>query len=56
MAVYLCHEFPDLYEHEATIIDATPGASCSIGLRSIRVAVGRSATPAGSITPQARWT
>jgi misacylated tRNA(Ala) deacylase len=25
MAVYLCHEFPDLYEHEATIIDAAPG-------------------------------
>ena len=24
MAVYLCHEFPDLYEHEATIIDAIP--------------------------------
>jgi misacylated tRNA(Ala) deacylase len=25
MAVYLCHEFPDLYEHEATIIGAAPG-------------------------------
>ncbi len=25
MAVYLCHEYPDLYEHEATIIDAAPG-------------------------------
>jgi misacylated tRNA(Ala) deacylase len=33
MAVYLCHEFPDLYEHEATIIDAAPG----------RVALDRSA-------------
>ncbi len=25
MAVYLCHEFPDLYEHEATVVDAGPG-------------------------------
>ena len=25
MAVYLCHEFPDLYEHEARVVDATPG-------------------------------
>jgi misacylated tRNA(Ala) deacylase len=25
MAVYLCHEFPDLYEHEATVVDAQPG-------------------------------
>ena len=25
MAVYLCHEFPDLYEHEATVLDAAPG-------------------------------
>jgi misacylated tRNA(Ala) deacylase len=25
MAVYLCHEFPDLYEHEATVLDARPG-------------------------------
>jgi misacylated tRNA(Ala) deacylase len=25
MAVYLCHEFPDLYEHEATVVDARPG-------------------------------
>ena len=25
MAVYLCHEFPDLYEHEATVVDAAPG-------------------------------
>jgi len=25
MAVYLCHEYPDLYEHDATIIDAAPG-------------------------------
>ena len=25
MAVYLCHEFPDLHEHEAMIVDARPG-------------------------------
>ena len=25
MAVYLCHEQPDLYEHEATVLDARPG-------------------------------
>jgi misacylated tRNA(Ala) deacylase len=25
MAVYLCHEFPDLFEHEATVVDAGPG-------------------------------
>ncbi len=25
MAVYLCHEFPDLYEHEAAVVDAAPG-------------------------------
>jgi misacylated tRNA(Ala) deacylase len=25
MAVYLCHEQPDLYEHAATVIDAAPG-------------------------------
>jgi misacylated tRNA(Ala) deacylase len=25
MAVYLCHDYPDLYEHEAAIIDAAPG-------------------------------
>jgi misacylated tRNA(Ala) deacylase len=25
MAVYLCHEFPDLYEHEATVVDAQAG-------------------------------
>ena len=25
MAVYLCHEQPDLYEHEATVVDAAPG-------------------------------
>ena len=26
MAVYLCHEQPDLYEHDAIVIDARPGA------------------------------
>jgi misacylated tRNA(Ala) deacylase len=26
MAVYLCHERPDLYEHEATVVDVRPGA------------------------------
>lgn len=25
MAVYLCHEQPDLYEHEARVLDAGPG-------------------------------
>jgi misacylated tRNA(Ala) deacylase len=25
MAVYLCHEFPDLYAHEAKVVDARPG-------------------------------
>jgi misacylated tRNA(Ala) deacylase len=25
MAVYLCHEFPDLYAHEAQVLDARPG-------------------------------
>jgi misacylated tRNA(Ala) deacylase len=25
MAVYLCHEFPDLAEHGATVLDASPG-------------------------------
>jgi misacylated tRNA(Ala) deacylase len=25
MAVYLCHEQPDLFEHEATVLAATPG-------------------------------
>ena len=33
MAVYLCHEQPDLYEHAATVVDAAPG----------RVALDRSA-------------
>jgi misacylated tRNA(Ala) deacylase len=26
MAVYLCHEQPDLYEHDATVVDSRPGA------------------------------
>ncbi len=26
MAVYLCHEQPDLYEHDATVVDVRPGA------------------------------
>lgn len=26
MAIYLCHEQPDLYEHEADVIDVRPGA------------------------------
>ena len=26
MAVYLCHEHPDLHVHDATVIDARPGA------------------------------
>jgi len=25
MAVYLCHELPDLYEHEARVVNAAPG-------------------------------
>ncbi len=25
MAVYLCHEQPDLHEHDATVLDAVPG-------------------------------
>lgn len=25
MAVYLCHEFPDMYKHEARVVDAEPG-------------------------------
>ena len=25
MAVYLCHESPDLYEHEARVVDSSPG-------------------------------
>jgi misacylated tRNA(Ala) deacylase len=25
MAVYLCHEFPDLFEHDAVVVAATPG-------------------------------
>lgn len=25
MAVYFCHEFPELLEHEARVVDATPG-------------------------------
>ncbi len=25
MAVYLCHEQPELYEHEASVVDAEPG-------------------------------
>jgi misacylated tRNA(Ala) deacylase len=33
MAVYLCHEQPELYEHGATVVDAAPG----------RVALDRSA-------------
>jgi misacylated tRNA(Ala) deacylase len=33
MAVYLCHEQPDLYEHDAVVVDAVPG----------RVALDRSA-------------
>ena len=24
-SVYLCHEFPDLYEHDAEVVDAAPG-------------------------------
>ena len=27
MAVYLCHEQPDLFEHETQIIDSRPGAA-----------------------------
>ena len=26
MAVYLCHERPDLFAHEATVVDSRPGA------------------------------
>ncbi len=26
MAIYLCHEQPDLYHHDATVVDARPGA------------------------------
>lgn len=26
MAIYLCHEQPDLYRHDATVVDARPGA------------------------------
>ncbi|MGI9646594.1 MAG: alanyl-tRNA editing protein [Ilumatobacteraceae bacterium] len=26
MAIYLCHEQPDLYEHDATVVGARPGA------------------------------
>jgi len=26
MAIYLCHERPDLYEHAATVVDRRPGA------------------------------
>ncbi len=26
MAIYLCHEQPDLYEHDATVVDSRPGA------------------------------
>lgn len=26
MAVYLCHEQPDLYEHDAQVVDSRPGA------------------------------
>jgi len=26
MAIYLCHEQPDLYEHDAVVVDARPGA------------------------------
>ncbi len=26
MAIYLCHEQPDLYEHDATVVDVRPGA------------------------------
>ncbi len=26
MAIYLCHEQPDLYEHDAIVVDARPGA------------------------------
>ncbi len=26
MAIYLCHEQPDLYEHSAVVVDARPGA------------------------------
>ncbi len=26
MAIYLCHEQPDLYEHDATVIETRPGA------------------------------
>jgi misacylated tRNA(Ala) deacylase len=25
MSVYLCHQFPDLHEHDAVVLDATPG-------------------------------
>jgi misacylated tRNA(Ala) deacylase len=25
MAIYLCHEFPDLYEHSASVVDSRPG-------------------------------
>ena len=24
-SVYLCHQFPDLHEHEAVVLDASPG-------------------------------
>ena len=26
MAIYLCHEQPDLYDHDATVVDVRPGA------------------------------
>src|SRR3954468_2878552 len=25
MSVYLCHQFPDLHEHDAVVLEATPG-------------------------------
>jgi misacylated tRNA(Ala) deacylase len=28
MAVYLCHQFPDLHEHDAQVVDAAPGRVC----------------------------
>jgi Predicted metal-dependent hydrolases related to alanyl-tRNA synthetase HxxxH domain len=26
MAIYLCHSEPDLYDHDAEVVDARPGA------------------------------
>jgi len=52
MAIYLCHEQPDLYEHDATVIDARPGAVL-LSLSAFHPGGGGQVSDVGTITSNA---